>query len=169
MNLTLTNPTRPASYRGLDLGENANWQEERVSFPHCRRCITDRVQELGKLDDNWDGYGAKPIAPAMIAAVRQFLERLEDEHGELLLKPGTETDCLVPHCGARSSGTVQLEWQIGDRSLELEFEKPEEIRYLKWWPGHDLTDEEESYPAADLSQSASLIRWVLTGDDAPAQ
>ena len=131
--------------------------------------LANQIRRLADLDDNWDGYGAEPIAPAMIAAVRDFLDRLDKVHGDLTLKPGTETECLTPHIAASASGSVQLEWQHAGRSLELEFETPSEIRYLKWWPGHEVADEEESYPADDLDQSAALIRWVLTGDDAPAR
>ncbi len=164
-----TRHDRPTAYRGLDVSAPADWREDRVSFPRCLSHVTDKVRELASLPDDWDGYGAKPIVPAMINTVCKFLTRLAKFHGELMLRPNTETECLVPHCAASSSGTVQLEWDFGGRSLELEFETATEIRYLKWWPGHDVTDEENSYPADDMAQSASLIRWVLSGDDAPAE
>ena len=166
MNPTLTNRTRPASHRGLDLGKNANWQKDRVSFPHCESCITDRVRKLAEFGDNWDGYGAKPVTPAMIDAVCRFLERLADERGDLLLKPGTETECLVPYCLPMSSGAVQLEWHVEGRILEIEFERPGLIHYLKWWPGHEVADDEATFPADDLEQSAALIEWVFYGDAA---
>lgn len=132
--------------------------------PALRQALTDSVQNLAGFGDNWDGYGAKPIAPAMTAAVRQFLERLADERGELLLKPGTETECLVPYCLPMSSGAVQLEWHYEGRILEIEFERPDLIHYLKWWPGHEVGDDEATFPADDLEQSAALIEWVLYGD-----
>ncbi len=169
MTMTLTDFDHPSAYSGWNLLSDDDWTHTRVSFPQCLPCIKEKTRALAALPADWDGYGARPIAPAMIEAVCRFLNRLAEQHGELMLLPGTETDCLIPHCGARSSGTVQLEWHVEDRILELEFEKPTEIRYLKWWPGHELTDEEESYPADDMAQSASLIRWVLSGDDAPAE
>jgi len=129
-----------------------------------RLALSERVQSLAEFDDNWDGYGAKPIAPAMIAAVRQFLERLADERGELLMKPGTEAEWLVPDCLPMSSGAVQLEWHVGGRILEIEFERPDLIHYLKWWPGHEVPADEATFPADDLEQAAALIEWVLYGD-----
>ena len=146
--------------------DDAAWQHrERVYFPHCHRCITERVQELASFSEaGWDGGKAVPINPKVIEAVGQFFDRLAEEYGELLIQPGTEAECLVPHCVPLVSGGVQLEWHVGDRILELEFESPDTIRYLTWWPGHDLTDDEASYPADDLDRTADLIRWAFTGD-----
>lgn len=169
MNPIMWTSSRPPSYRGPDTASDQAWQKERTFFPHCHRCVLDSLKRIADLGDNWDGYGAKPITPAMVAAVRRFVDRLHGTHDDLTVKPGTETACLTPHLAASSSGTVQLEWQYGGRSLELEFETPTEIRYLKWWPDHEVADEEASYPSDDMDQSASLIGWVLTGDDVPAE
>jgi hypothetical protein len=125
--------------------------------------VVGRLDELAAFPDNWDGYGAARPAPAMVAAVRRFLTRLGDEQGDLLLKPGTEADCLLPRVVPLSSGAIQLEWDIADRGLELEFETPETVHYLKWQPAAGVEDE-GVYLAADLGRSADLIRWVLYGN-----
>ena len=150
------------------LPDDAEWHIERVYFPHCHRCITDRVRELVSFSEvGWDGGKAKPINPKVIEAVCQFFDRLAEEYGELLIRPDTEAECLVPHCVPLVSGGVQVEWHVSDRILELEFESPDTIRYLKWWPEHDLTDAEASYPADDLDRTADLIRWAFNGDATP--
>ncbi len=159
---------RPAEYLNRELRDtnDSAWQQDRVYFPHCHRRIQDRVRELANFPAGWDGANAEPIDPKVIDAACNFFDRLA-EHGcgELLIKPNTEAECLVPHCVPLVSGGVQLEWHVADRILELEFESVDNIRYLKWWPGHDLTDEEASYSATDFERSADLIRWVFYGDD----
>jgi len=144
--------------------DDASWQAERVSFPHCHKCVTDRVRALDQFQAGWDGASAKSVDPAIIAAACKFFDRLADEYGELLIRPFTEAECLVPHCVPLVSGGLQLEWHIEDRILELEFENPDAIRYLKWWPDQEVGDSEATYSASDLDQSADLIRWVFSGD-----
>ena len=61
-----------------------------------------------------------------------------------------------------SSGGLQLEWHVGPRVLELEFESPEAIHYLRWDPGHGVQDE-DTYPASVRSRSEELIGWVRGG------
>jgi hypothetical protein len=164
-------PIRQVAYLDDEgrMADDSVWKSERVYFPHCHRCITDRVRELASFSEaGWDGVQAKPIDPNVIEAVCQFFDGLADEYGELFIKPGTETVCLIPHCVPLVSGGLQLEWHVGERILELEFETPDTIRYLKWWPGHDLADDEASYPAADLHRSAELIRWAFKGEQSAA-
>ncbi len=107
-------------------------------------------RSLGELSPNWDGYGAPAIDPAVIAAVRSFVARIP--HG---LAPRPR---VVP----MSSGMVQLEWHAGARSLELEFEAPDSIRYLRWHPEEGIEDE-DSFPAADVEIAVDLIRWFVNG------
>lgn len=65
-----------------------------------------------------------------------------------------------------SSGGIQLEWHVGPRVLELEFETPETIHYLRWDPAHGVQDE-DTYPVADRARSESLIGWVRSDDWSP--
>ena len=129
--------------------------------------LIERTRALAELPDGWDGDGAKAIDNSLIDAVCRHLLGLADHHGEALLDPDSEGGWFAPHCGARSSGAVQLEWHVGERILELEFETRETIRYLKWWPNHPVADEEADYPADDLERSAALLHWVRSGDDTP--
>jgi hypothetical protein len=108
------------------------------------------LRSLGQLSPNWDGYGAPAIDPAVIAAVRSFVARLPQE-----LAPRPR---VVP----MSNGMVQLEWHAGPRSLELEFESPDSIRYLRWDPEEGIEDE-ESFPAAEVNIALDLIRWFVNG------
>ena len=170
--MTLTHPTlEPLPQVGyLDyertLGDESAWQPDRVFFPRCRECITEKIRAMAEFSTvGWDGAHAKPIDANVIDAACRLIRALEDHDcGVSLIQADSETDCLVPHCVPLVSGGVQLEWHVGGRILELEFESADTIRYLKWWPGHDVPDDEASYPADDIEQSAALIRWVCYGD-----
>lgn len=124
-------------------------------------CVLDQLEKLRAYPPNWDGYGAKAFATEIIEAVRTFLDRLPDD---LWMGPHAETNGLLPAVVPMSSGSIQLEWHFGNRILELEFETPTSVHYLKWWPQEGI-QEEGVYPVADCRQSSRLIEWVLHGYD----
>src|SRR5438132_1629589 len=88
------------------------------------------LQGLGRLPPNWDGYSAPPINPDIIAAARAFLGALAPN---LAGRPG-----VVP----MSTGNLQLEWHEGPKILEMEFESPQTIRYLRWHPEQGVEEED---------------------------
>ena len=105
-----------------------------------------QLDDLASLQPNWDGEDALVIDPAIIAAARSFLKRLPDD---LVSEP------LVIPCPA---GTLQFEWESESRYLELEFETPTTIRYLRQDSEGDL-DEEDVFDIEDTDRAVSLIRW----------
>jgi hypothetical protein len=110
-----------------------------------------RLDQLAALSANWDGYNAPPIDPALIRAVREWGPTMP---GWSFAPP----PAVVP----LSSGAMQLEWRSGDKLLELEFESPDRIHFLRWNPGHGIEDE-DTFPVADRSRAESLIAWVMSG------
>lgn len=54
-------------------------------------------------------------------------------------------------------GRLQLEWHHGPRSLEVEFELPDRLHYLKWDPA--LKVEDECIVPADVGQLQLLLDW----------
>jgi hypothetical protein len=109
------------------------------------------VRAIGDLAPNWDGYGAPAIDPAVIEAAVAFISRLP---GHLAIRQPR----VVPTAG----GMLQLEWHEGARSLELEFESPHMIRYLRWNPDEGVK-EEDSFPVTDIETTLRLIRWFVAG------
>jgi hypothetical protein len=109
------------------------------------------LDSLRVLAPNWDGYGAPVIDPAVIEAAKSFIARLPES-----LVSGPR---VVP----MSNGSLQLEWNDGPKSLELEFESPSSIRYLQWHPEQSI-EVEDSFPAGNIDKAVDLIRWCLDGD-----
>jgi hypothetical protein len=127
------------SVNGVEPDNLPGWIEE----------VRADIERLRHLDPNWDGYGAPAIDPAIIDAAKSFVASL----------PAT---CLIPpHVVPTSSGALQLEWHDGPKSLELEFESPDSIRYLQWHPQANV-EREESFPMRDKSKSAALIEWFMS-------
>ena len=48
----------------------------------------------------------------------------------------------------------------GPKSLELEFESPNSIRYLQWHPDRGV-EKEDSFSTADVDTAVDLIRWMV--------
>ena len=105
-----------------------------------------QLDTLSKLPAGWNGYGADPIDPAIIAVARRFLADLSlDAVGHPQILPMTR-------------GRLQLEWNRGDRSLELEFEDIESIHFLKWDPQAGI-EEEDVIPIREIGAVRELIAW----------
>ena len=105
------------------------------------------LERIVDLPWDWDGYGASPVDPDVIAAASTFIN---DFGGEFYSAPS-----VVP----MTHGRLQFEWQNGKRSLEVEFENPNVIHYLKWDPTRSIEDE-AVVPAGDRDTINSLLRWL---------
>lgn len=55
-------------------------------------------------------------------------------------------------------GRLQLEWHAPQRSLELEFESPAQVRYLKWSAPENV-EEEDVLSLNEHARVADLIAW----------
>ncbi len=110
------------------------------------------LEELGRLrhlPENWNGYGAPPIDPRVIESAEQFLTSL----------PGTRI--TAPNVVPMTRGRLQFEWHRGNRSLELEFETPERIHYLKWDTDAGV-EEEEILSIKETVKIHDLLDWFST-------
>jgi hypothetical protein len=92
--------------------------------------IVEELERLKDLGPNWDGYGAEPIALRTIEAAQRFICQTPFD---LRIRPQ-----VVP----MTRGRLQLEWHRGPRSLELEFESPSRVHYLKWDSSAGLEEED---------------------------
>ena len=105
--------------------------------------------DLLKLEKNWDGYNADPISKEIVESAIRFVASVPSEvFGNPQVVPSLR-------CG------LQFEWYAGDRSLELEFENPREIRFLQCDDKRSI--EEERIIPIDSPFAHDLIRWVQRG------
>jgi hypothetical protein len=118
--------------------------------PGFKEFCFQRLKELAQLRPGWDAQAAPRIEPAIIEAVRRFVESLPDQ---IANRP-----MVVP----LTSGNVQLEWHDGRRVLELEFETPATVHFLQWDPEGGV-EREDVIPASNRDDLIALIRWFMEG------
>ena len=116
--------------------------------------VAERLCELSLLEANWDGYGAEPLSPEILAAATEFARWMSIETRFAAEQEPT----ITPMTGGR----LQFEWHHGPRSLELEFESPTEIHYLQWDSEAGL-ENEDVIPLADREAIAELMGWFAEG------
>ena len=114
--------------------------------PPDRSATLVRLEQLAFLPHDWNGYGACPIDPDVIEAASRFISLLPIEE--------ISTPQVVP----MTRGRLQFEWHRGNRSLELEFESPTLIHFLKYDSDRGI-EEEDVLPLEDMSQLMELLRW----------
>jgi hypothetical protein len=112
--------------------------------------LEGELDRLAALPEGWDSRGAKQIDRDILEAARGLIRDLPIRLDR--------APAVVPLAG----GSLQLEWHDGPRSLELEFETPDTIQFLKWHPDEGIEDE-GVYPISDLDRSVELIRWFQQG------
>jgi len=94
----------------------ANFWKEFYSRPRSawEREITNRISNLMKLQDNWDGYKSPPprddVGTFALTVMKQVMQ------------PETPVPQVVPSAG----GGLQLEWHEKDIDLEVNFSAPYE-------------------------------------------
>ena len=118
--------------------------------PDFTNYVCSRLDALERLEANWDGEGAPIIDRTILLSVRDFVRQ------------------LPPHIACRpmvvplSTGSLQLEWHHGSRVLELEFERPDAVHYLKW-NSTTHTNDENLVALSRRDELVDLIRWFMQG------
>ena len=104
----------------------------------------------------WDGYNAKPLTFSAASKARSLL---------IMLMGGDRFEgmSIVP-CG---DGVIQFEWHRGQKSLEFEMAKGNQINYLKWDPAHGVEDE-GFVEQSDTNALIEMIDWFKQRESTPA-
>ena len=105
------------------------------------------IELLRRLPPNWNGYGAERVNPRIIESAIDLTDKLGIW--------ATIRPSVVP----MTRGRLQFEFINGTRLLELEFESPQSIRYLKWDPPSN-TEEEDSISVSQEKDVMNLLKWV---------
>lgn len=155
--MQVTNPQRLSETSSIpDSATNADVRTAKDFYdPIKEGRLFRRLDYLRTLGDNWDGDGAAAISSDVIDAVERFCR-----------------GCIsapVPAANPTPDGGVQLEWHIGSRSLEIEFEPSGIVGYICWdRDSHWDREGELSVPSTDATASMKdfqeevrkLLSWV---------
>lgn len=109
------------------------------------KAIDDLIQ-LADLQENWDSYGSPRISNEFIDSAKNFLNDLEFE------------DISPPFIVPISGGSIQFEWDKGERGLEIEFIDIGNLAYLKVVNNEPV--EEGEFQIANKHLARSLIHWL---------
>lgn len=96
---------RPRSLPGLD----------QVPVPTWVQPVLDRLTELVALPQDWDSYGALPVARQSVEMALSVLSAVMSE--------GAELPWIVP----LPSGGLQLEWHRADSDIEIALDPAESV------------------------------------------
>jgi len=160
------NITQPPSIRGTtSIIELANEAESPYKFfgpvpliPVTAEPLNGHalVQELSKLKEDWDGYGALPPTPESCAHLKAFLG---------IVPSGMP----APEMSPTSNGTIELEWQSGEGEAFLEIGRTRYSGHIQ--PRSDATiyfEGQLTTPFSELAteQVLAVIKQLLYGASA---
>ncbi len=94
-----------------------------------------RLEEIGRLDKNWNSYGAPPVAEHAIEKARSVLSRACGDDG---------LGFPAPFVAPGPHGGVGIEWRFGSgKELILDVDPDEPISYLLVLPALEGGEETE--------------------------
>jgi len=116
-----------------------------------------RIGKFARLPENWDSYGAKAISKDCISRGVDILKEL------IKLRSTTRPETPVPFVAPLSSGGIQIEWEKGERYLEVSISSdPPTIDYFATDKAKEgqLTLEGSLRSAFALKE---LLTWFVNG------
>jgi len=102
-----------------------------------------RIEDLTRLQHNWDGYGSPRTDPRAVAAARRFVASVAFDN------------LPFPHIAPVLGGSVGLHWRCGDRELEFTFHPDGTVGFLRVL-GADL-DREENLEEGTLRREQEAV------------
>ena len=109
-----------------------------------RAQVEERLQNLIRLQQGWDGYQGQPVSFTNAAFAFRMLESV--------CGPYTPAPQIVP--GA--DGDLQIEWHTLKGDIELDVRGPNDVHAWRLVLGDD-TDGEELYLRTDFSK---IVEWI---------
>jgi hypothetical protein len=106
-----------------------------------------RFNELGALQNGWDGYGSGPVLGSTIHFALSVLDKV--------CQPNTPIPAIVPG----SEGDLQIEWHTADTAIELHVIAPNRVH--AWRRNRATgTSGEEFNLSNDFTVVANWIRYL---------
>lgn len=106
------------------------------------------LDELGNLQDNWDGHGSPRINASAITKVRQLFSSIKT--GDL------PTPAVMPASG----GGVGVHWRIGKREMELTIYPDAEVVYLIASEGDERSIQDGNLTEHYPDELKRLTKWL---------
>ena len=104
--------------------------------------LSDRLNALCKLEENWDGYGSVPVTFENARKCFDILNGLKNQLAHS--KSGIQS--LIkdpPFMVPVSGGAMQAEWHLGKNYIELFFDEPAQVRLFAYDEDSDWEFEAE--------------------------
>jgi len=111
------------------------------------------LDEFAAFKYDWDSYGAEPFNKKHLNKVKSFINDLKEDIPQPWVVP-----CL--------NGSIQLEWNINKKHLEIEITEENEIIWLKSFNKETKKDfKDEKYETGetdcrDMEEINKLIDWI---------
>jgi hypothetical protein len=106
--------------------------------------VIDRLEELVRLENGWDGYNGEPVSFLNANFALRMLEAI--------CSVSTPAPQIVPG----SSGDLQIEWHLPHAEIELHVRAPNDV--VAWHLDATTTDDGEEL--ALTNDFASVARWI---------
>jgi hypothetical protein len=125
--------------------------EEDIALPQE---ISDRLEHLSRLPQNWDGYGASPISPKVIKRVKSVLKEA------LAVAEGVPAPLIAP----ANDGTIVLEWKTSSgKELILDIPSDDEpVPFLLVEPKEPGGKAETEGVIGKPTTLVKIIQWLQT-------
>ena len=105
-----------------------------------------KLEKLSHLERNWDSYDGLPLSPESRIITFDVLGWLKNQ------------DLPVPSVVLGSNGTVHLEWRLKGKELELGFDGPRAMQYVKVSAEGNIDEGEEN---AELREKLCVLTsWL---------
>ncbi|TXL69379.1 hypothetical protein FHP25_39210 [Vineibacter terrae] len=118
------------------LGKSLVRIEHVGNLPDWMREVLARLNQVARMPENWDTYGAVPVNQRTL------------EHSLLVLTKLMPASRYLPRILASTHGGVLLQWDDGRRELEISVDAP--MRGSVYYTDHESGDEDEEQLSLDL-------------------
>lgn len=136
-------PAIVRSYTDISSSARLNLSETQEWVGQAAR----KLEVIGTLRYDWDSYGGSPLKPQARAFTFTVLRWLSRE------------DLPTPEVGLASNGTVQLEWRVGGKELDVGIGEGDQIEFVTVDVlGQIVEGREDSAPGVKLRD---LTHWLM--------
>ncbi len=125
-----------------------------VKNKYWKKLCMKKIDEFEQFEDNWDSYDALPFKKGYLDFIRSFIEDLRN-------------DIPQPSVVPINDGSIQLEWDVNGKHLEMEITKTKKIMWLKdkgkitkTGFKYDEKYEDGTIDCDDIEKINELIDWI---------